>query len=62
MFDKIKRLEARRVALMEGPPPAERNAVEAGIPDSVAHALSMKVEHILKAWNFPGDLIAPPSS
>jgi hypothetical protein len=28
--------------------------VKAGIPDSVAHALSTKVATILTSWNFPG--------
>jgi hypothetical protein len=32
-----------------------KQAIAAGIPDSAAHALSLKVASILKAWNFPGE-------
>lgn len=57
MFDRLEKLQERRQALIdedqEDTP--EGQHVEAGIPDAAAHALSMKIERILRAWNFPGD-------
>ncbi|MBS7820745.1 hypothetical protein J7552_05540 [Wohlfahrtiimonas chitiniclastica] len=33
----------------------EKSEVKIGIPESIAHELSMKVSTILKAWKFPGE-------
>ena len=32
----------------------EKSAVQNGIPESVAHSLSLKISSILKDWHFPG--------
>ncbi|SNY75712.1 hypothetical protein [Stenotrophomonas sp. CC120223-11] len=56
MFSRREQLEDRKRSLegdggdSEGP-----DTVKAGIPDSVAHALSKKVATILTSWNFPGE-------
>lgn len=57
MFDRLEKLQDRRQALMgeDTDDAPETQQVEAGIPDAAAHALSMKIERILRAWNFPGD-------
>lgn len=57
IFDRLEKLQERRQALLDDDrdisPDAEQ--VASGVPDAPAHALSMKIEHILRAWNFPGD-------
>src|SRR5690606_14053808 len=57
MFDRLEKLQERKQLLLDD---GQDNAsttqqVEAGIPDAAAHALSMKIERILRAWNFPGE-------
>lgn len=55
-YDRVKKLEERKLALMdEDEEPGSRQQVAFGIPDSVSHALSLKIGVILRAWNFPGD-------
>jgi hypothetical protein len=57
MFDRLEKLQERRLALFadgEGET-LDAEGVISGVPDASAHALSMKIEHILRAWNFPGD-------
>jgi len=56
LFDRRVKMELRRKELLddEGDNGATQT-VESGLPDSTAHSLSMVVERILKAWNFPGD-------
>lgn len=56
MFDRLERLYQRRAGLDDVSDSPDKVAkVVAGIPDAVAHLFSMKVEHILRAWNFPGE-------
>lgn len=56
LFDRIRNYEERKQALTDGAEEAEaKQRVDAGIPDSAAHALSQEVAGILRAWNFPGD-------
>ncbi|RWB75417.1 MAG: hypothetical protein EOQ50_14125 [Mesorhizobium sp.] len=54
---QVEKLLARRESLINDVPETPRdtpNKVAAGIPESTAHALSQKIEGILRAWNFPG--------
>jgi predicted nucleic acid-binding Zn-ribbon protein len=56
LFDRMEKLEVRRAGLDDvAPEPAEKAKVAVGFSDVVAHQFSLKVEHILKAWNFPGE-------
>ena len=57
MFDRLEKLQERRDALLDdgSDDTPESQQVEAGLPDAAAHALSMTIERILRAWNFPGD-------
>jgi AAA domain-containing protein len=56
LFDRVKRLEERKQAFIEDEEePGSKQSIAAGIPESAAHALSLKVASILKAWNFPGE-------
>src|SRR5690606_16267238 len=56
MFTRREKLEDRKRSLQEDGEGGEgEEPVKAGIPDSVAHALSSKVSTILTAWNFPGE-------
>lgn len=56
LFERVSRLEERKLKLLdEDEAGAENRKIVFGIPDAVAHALSRKVESILKAWNFPGE-------
>jgi hypothetical protein len=56
LYDRLSKLEQRKHALLElDEQPEEKQQVAAGIPDSVSHALSLKIEAILRAWNFPGE-------
>jgi predicted nuclease with TOPRIM domain len=55
MYERLERLNERRAELDDTDASSEQVKVAAGIPDAVAYQFSMKVEHILRAWNFPGD-------
>lgn len=56
LFDRLEKLKARRAGLDDvEPEPAEKAKVAVGFSDVVAHQFSLKVEQILKAWNFPGE-------
>ena len=56
MFDRLEKLQQRRASLLdEGSDETGPQQIEAGLPDAAAHALSMTIERILRAWNFPGD-------
>lgn len=56
LFTRRDKLESRKILLQdEGDMKEEKGDVKAGIPESVAHALSQKVSFILKAWSFPGE-------
>jgi hypothetical protein len=56
LYDRLRKLEQRKQALLEiDEQPEEKQQVAAGIPDAVSHALSLKIEAILRAWNFPGE-------
>lgn len=56
IFSRREKLEYRKLSLQEdGEGNRGEEPVKAGIPDSVAHALSSKVSTILTAWNFPGE-------
>mgnify|MGYP002783564597 CR=1 FL=1 len=54
LFLRRERLEARKLSLQDVTGGADER-VQAGIPDTLAHALSMKLSAILQAWNFPGE-------
>ncbi|WP_447501809.1 coiled-coil domain-containing protein [Acinetobacter pittii] len=55
LFERRDRLEERKQLLLESTTEVEKSEVKTGIPESIAHELSMKVSTILKAWNFPGE-------
>lgn len=55
MFERVQRLEAKRLTLLGEDEETTEISIETGIPDSVAHALSKRVEHILQSWDFPGE-------
>lgn len=56
MFARREKLEDRKRSLQDDGEGGEgEEPVKAGIPDSVAHALSTKVATILTSWNFPGE-------
>jgi hypothetical protein len=57
MFDRLEKLQERRKTLLDedADDGTESPQIEAGIPDSSAHALSMTIERILRSWNFPGE-------
>lgn len=57
MFDRLEKLEKRKQALIdeENADSPESQTVESGLPDAAAHALSMTIERILRAWHFPGE-------
>ena len=56
LYSRREKLEARKIALQKAEDEsAGSGRVATGLPDSVAHAFSMRVSAILKAWNFPGD-------
>lgn len=55
-YERLRKLEDRRTSLLEADEtPQDRPQVAAGLPEVMAHSLSLKIEAILKAWNFPGD-------
>ena len=54
LYDRLEKLERRRSQLEADAGPVERAKVAVGLTDAVAHQFSMKLEEILKAWNFPG--------
>lgn len=54
LFVRREKLEDRKLSLQDAPEVTGDERVKAGIPDTVAHALSMKLSAILQAWNFPG--------
>lgn len=57
MFDRLEKLQQRRQILLDEDQSDAPGAqlIETGIPESAAHALSMTIERILRAWHFPGD-------
>jgi predicted nuclease with TOPRIM domain len=57
MFDRLEKLEKRKQVLIdeENADSPESQTVESGLPDAAAHALSMTIERILRAWHFPGE-------
>lgn len=57
MFDRLEKLQERRQALIDEDQAdtPESSAIEAGLPEASAHALSMTIARILRAWHFPGD-------
>lgn len=56
LFLRLDRLESRKVKLQsETSIKKEKSSVQTGIPESVAHSLSLKISSILKAWHFPGE-------
>lgn len=56
LFSRLDRLESRKVKLLsDTPAKKEKSTVQIGIPESVAHSLSLKISSILKAWHFPGE-------
>jgi len=57
MFDRLEKLQQRRQALIDEDQAdaPETQTIETGIPDAAAHALSMTIERILRAWHFPGE-------
>jgi len=56
LFDRLEKLESRRAGLDDtAPEPAEKAKVAVGFSEVVAHQFSLKIEQILKAWNFPGE-------
>jgi len=58
LFARIEKLEERKIFLeKDEEEPGQSDQVVSGIPDSAAHAISVKIAAILKAWNFPGECL-----
>ena len=57
LFARYDKLVARKTDLLKDNDDQENTSSEValGIPESVAHAFSLKVSDILKAWSFPGE-------
>ena len=56
LVERRGKLQQRRETLFaDDSDLGEVQTLETGLPDASAHALSMIVERILKAWNFPGE-------
>jgi predicted nucleic acid-binding Zn-ribbon protein len=56
VFDRLERLEQRRADLTDAPvDPSGKTSVAIGFSEAIAHQFSLKLEQILKAWNFPGE-------
>ncbi len=56
LFDRLEKLEKRRGEFDDSAvSTTERAAVAVGFSETIAHRFSMKLEQILKAWNFPGE-------
>lgn len=57
MFDRLEKLQERRQALIDEDQAdtPESAAIESGLPEASAHALSKTIARILRAWHFPGD-------
>ncbi|MGB8290921.1 MAG: AAA family ATPase [Rhizobium ruizarguesonis] len=58
LFGRREKLQGRLQSLMdEGGDRPDQVAVQAGLPESVAHSFSQKISSILKQWNFPGECL-----
>lgn len=56
VFDRLERLEQRRADLVDAPiDTGGKTSVAIGFSEAIAHQFSLKLEQILKAWNFPGE-------
>lgn len=58
LYDRVKRLEERKLALLQEEDEGvsgENYQITTGIPIADAHFFSMKVSQVLKDWNFPGE-------
>lgn len=56
LFKRIRKLEDRKQSLIEEDgTPITNSKIAVGLPAAVSHALSMQIETILRAWNFPGE-------
>ncbi|MBB3349463.1 hypothetical protein [Sphingomonas sp. BK069] len=56
LYDRLAKLERRRSEIDGADAgPVEQSRVAVGLTDAVAHQFSMKLEQILRAWNFPGE-------
>jgi AAA domain len=56
LFDRLEKLEGRRAALDDvSAEPNEKAKVAVGFSEAIAHQFSLKLEQILRAWNFPGE-------
>jgi hypothetical protein len=57
MFDRLEKLQGRKQLLIDddNADSPDTQTIESGLPDAAAHALSMTIERILRAWHFPGD-------
>lgn len=56
LFDRLQKLHRRREELNETTSDStEKAKVAVGFSEAVAHKFSLKLEQILKAWNFPGE-------
>jgi hypothetical protein len=56
LHERVTKLEQRKRALLElDEGPQEKQPIAAGLSEAVSHALSLKMETLLKAWNFPGE-------
>lgn len=56
LFARREKLEGRKLSLQGvTETSAGDEQVKVGIPDAVAHALSLKLSAILQEWNFPGE-------
>jgi hypothetical protein len=56
MFERLEKLERRRAEFDDtAVESTEKSKVAVGFSDAVAFQFSMKIEEILKSWNFPGE-------
>ena len=56
LFDRLEKLQRRREDLDDGTTDSSgKTKVTVGFSEAIAHQFSLKLENILKAWNFPGE-------
>lgn len=58
LYARVAKLEERRLSFVEDEgEEGSSGTIASGLPDSVAHAFSLRVSKLLKAWDFPGDCL-----
>lgn len=56
LFSRYDHIYKKKQALLDQTDiPKEKIEIKTGVPESIAHELSLKISDILKAWKFPGE-------